>query len=195
MDVLAPYRSRPLVLPETFRRSDVGAAAWWRLLDDGVIRPLWGEVAIAADLDETPERRSVAIAELVPARGVVGRQTAVWLHTGRFAPRRVDVLVASRARRAEPDPLRTTAEATFEAGDVVQVGAVRATTVQRTGLDICRHLPPGQALRLLEPLLAAGFDPAHGLTQLGRLAGHRGILGARDVLRRVEEPRAAVRRG
>ena len=136
MDVLAPYRVRPVEVPETLRRSDVGAAAWWRLLDDGVVRPLWGDVALAADLAETPERRSVAIAELVPARGVVGRGSAVWLHTGRFPPRRVDVLVATRTRRADPHPLRTTAESTFSDEDVVQVGSVRATTVQRTGLDL-----------------------------------------------------------
>ena len=46
MDVLASYRVRPVVLPETLTRSDVGAAAWWSLLNDGVIRPLWGEVVV-----------------------------------------------------------------------------------------------------------------------------------------------------
>ncbi|WP_426592075.1 hypothetical protein ACPPVS_09740 [Cellulomonas sp. McL0617] len=185
MDVLAPYRSRPLILPETLRRSDVGAAAWWRYLDDGVLRPLWGDVAIAADLEETPARRSLALAPLVPARGVVGRGSAVWLHTGLFPPRRLDVLVASRSRRADPHPLRLTAEATFGPDDVEPVGLVRATTVQRTGIDVCRQLPLGEALRLLEPLLTVGFDPELALEQLDRLAGHRGILGARDALRRL----------
>ncbi|WP_028046301.1 hypothetical protein [Cellulomonas sp. URHE0023] len=188
MDVLAPYRARTVELPETLRRADVGAAAWWRLLDDGVVRSLWGDVAIAADLEETPARRSGAIAELVPARGVVGRRSAVWLHTGQCPPRRIDVLVPTRTRRADPHPLRVTAESTFAADDVIQVGSVRATTVQRTGLDICRHLPLAQALELLEPLLAAGFDPALARTQLEQLGGHRGILGAREVLRHLTDP-------
>ena len=191
MDVLAPYRSRTVELPETFRRADVGAAAWWSLLDEGVARPLWGEVAIVTDLAETPARRSVAISELVPARGVVGRQSAVWLHTGRCPPRRIEVLVATRTRRADPHPLRTTAESTFADEDVIDVGSVRATTVQRTGLDLCRHLPLGQALRLLEPLLDVGFDPVLAHARLDRMAGHRGILRARDVLRRVTDPRPA----
>lgn len=185
MDVLAAYRVRPLVLPELVRPADVGAAGWWRMLDDGVIRPLWGDVAIAADLDETAARRAAAIAWLVPARGVVGRQSAVWLHTGEFAPRRVDVLVATRARRADPHPLRATAESTFGAHDLVEVGPVRATTVQRTGVDVCRNLPLGHALRMLQPLLAAGFDPGLAHEQLDRLGGHRGIVRARDVLRRL----------
>ncbi|WP_028048440.1 hypothetical protein [Cellulomonas sp. URHD0024] len=187
MDLLAPYRPHTVVLPETMRRSDVGAAAWWWLHDVGVVRPLWGDVAIASDLEETAARRSRAIADLVPSRGVVGRQSAVWLHTGQFAPRRVDVLVATRSRRAEPHPLRSTAESTWGADDVVQVGSIRATTVQRTGVDICRHLPPGHALRLLEPLLEAGFDPVHARVQLEGLAGHRGILGARNILRRLTD--------
>lgn len=186
MDVLAPYRPRPVALPETVRLTDVGTATWWGLLADDVVRPLWGDVALAADLPETPARRAVAIADLVPARAVVGRQSAVWLHTGRFPPRRVDVLVPARARRADPHPLRVTAEATFEPGDVLRFGPVRATTVQRTGIDICRHVPLGPALALLEPLLGVGFDPEAAHRGLDRLAGHRGTLLAREVLRHVQ---------
>ena len=187
MDVLAPYRSRPVALPETLRRTDVGAAAWWGLRADGVVRLLWGEVAMAADLTETPQRRAAAIADLVPARGVVGGHSAVWLHTGRFPPRRVDVLVPARGRRADPHPLRVTAEATFGPDDVQQLGAVRATTIQRTGIDLCRHLPPEEALHLLRPLLDTGFDSGAALRQLDRLGGHRGVLRAREVLRRLDD--------
>ena len=194
MDVLAPYRSRPVALPETLRRTDVGAAAWWGLRADGVVRPLWGEVAMAADLTETPQRRAAAIADLVPARAVVGGHSAVWLHTGRFPPRRVDVLVPARGRRADPHPLRVTAEATFGPDDVQQLGAVRATTIQRTGIDLCRHLPPEEALRLLRPLLDAGFDPAAALHRLDRLGGHRGVLRAREILRGLDDLDGAAER-
>ena len=179
---LEPYRVHPLVLPDTVRREDLGAAAWWALLHDGVVRRLWGDVAIAADLVDTPALRAVGLASLVPARGVVGRQSAVWLHTGQFSPRRVDVLVTAGGRRADPHPLRTTAESGFGPGDIVRLGEVRATTVQRTGVDVCRNLPADEAVPMLEALRSVGFDVGTAIEQLKRLGGHRGVQRARDVL-------------
>ena len=146
---LDEFRTTVPVLPRTVSRDDVGAAAWFGLLRDGVVRVVWGDVAIAADLPDTPELRAVALAPLVPARGVIGRRTAAWVHTGRYPPVRVEVLVRTGERRTDPHPARVAAEATLSPSDVVRVGTHRATSVQRTGVDIARMLPPGEAVPTL----------------------------------------------
>ena len=103
---LDEFRPVPPVLPRTLNRADVGAAAWFGLLRDGVVRIVWGEVAIAADLADTPELRAVALAPLVPARGVVGRRAAAWVHTGSFPPVRVGRLRVTTVQRTGADLAR-----------------------------------------------------------------------------------------
>ncbi|NUU17630.1 hypothetical protein HP550_10270 [Cellulomonas humilata] len=180
---LDEFRAVPPVLPRTVSRDDVGAAAWFGLLRDGVVRHVWGDVAIAADLVDTPVLRAVALAPLVPARGVVGRRAAAWVHTGRYPPVRVDVLVGTGGRRTDPHPERVAAEAILPTHDVVRVGALRVTTVQRTGADLARLLPHDEALSLLRGLSEVGFDPEHALAQLVELGGQRGVRQARTLLR------------
>ncbi len=172
----------PPVLPRTVSRADVGAAAWFGLLRDGVVRTVWGEVAIAADLTDTPEVRAVALAPLVPARGVVGRRAAAWVHTGVFPPVRVDVLVRTGARRTDPHPERLAAEADLPPHDVILVGRVRVTTVQRTGADLARMLPCDEAVPLLRGLREVGFDAERALEELVELRGQRGVRQARCTL-------------
>ncbi|MEZ0449620.1 hypothetical protein [Cellulomonas sp. ICMP 17802] len=180
---LDAYRPRELVLPRTVQRAEIGAAAWFGLLRDGVVRVVWGDVAIAADLVDTPELRAHALAPLVPARGVLGRRTAAWVHTGCFPPDRVEVLVRTGGRRTDPHPARIAAEATLAGHDVVRVGGLRATSVRRTGLDVARILPRDEALPVLRALQRVGFRPHEALDQLATLAGQRGILRARATLR------------
>jgi len=171
------------VLPSTVRRQDVGAAAWFGLIRDGVLRPLWQDVALRSDVAETPELRAAGLAPLVPARAVVGRGSAAWVHVGGPAPTRVDLLFAPGGRRTDPHPLRTTAEAHLWPADVVQVGPVRVTAVQRTGLDVARTAPPTDVHRLLTALGARGFDAQRALDDLARLGPVRDVRRARAVLR------------
>ena len=176
------FRATVPALPHTVSRDDVGAAAWFGLLRDGVVRLVWGDVAIAADLVDTPEVRASALAPLVPARGVIGRRTAAWVHTGRFPPVRVEVLVRTGERRADPHPARVAAEADLSPADVVRVGAHRATSVQRTGIDIARMLPAAEAVPTLRALQDVGFEPTRALAVLAELRGHRGIRQAHATL-------------
>jgi len=180
---LADLRRTTPVLPRTVTRDEVGAAAWFGLVRDGVVRVVWGDLAIAADLDDTPELRAVALAPLVPARGVIGRRAAAWVHTGRYPPVRVEVLVRTGARRTDPHPGRVSAEATLPPGDVVRVGTHRATSVQRTGVDIARLLPPAEAAATLHALQDVGFDVDQALDLLAGLRGQRGIRQAHSTLR------------
>ncbi|GEK19943.1 hypothetical protein [Cellulomonas xylanilytica] len=179
---LDAYRTPVPNLPRTVSRDDVGAAAWFGLLRDGVVRVVWGDVAIAADLSDTPEVRATALAALVPARGVIGRGTAAWVHTGRYPPVRVEVLVRTGERRTDPHPARVAAEATLPPSDVVRVGVHRATSVQRTGIDVARMLPQVDAVPTLRALLDVGFEPTHALDRLADLRGHRGIRRAYSTL-------------
>ncbi|WP_456825731.1 hypothetical protein [Cellulomonas sp. P5_E12] len=183
---LDAYHATTPALPRTVSRDDVGAAAWFGLLRDGVVRIVWGEVAIAADLVDTPELRALAVASLVPARGVLGRRTATWVHTGCFPPDRVEVLVRAGGRRTDPHPARIAAEAVLAPVDVVRVGGLRATSVQRTGIDVARMLPPDDALPLLRALQDVGLDPERAREHLASLRGYRGIRQADATLRSLE---------
>ena len=160
--------------------------AYQALLRDHVTRRVRGNLTIPADMRATPELRAVALAPLVPARGVVGRQAAVWIHTGSHAPTRVAVLVGPRVRRPDPHPERTTHECELSEEDVVLLEGVRVTSVQRTGLDVARWFPVDKALDLLLLLSVQGFDALRGLARLDQLGGYAGIRDARTTLARLE---------
>ena len=174
---------RPAVaVPDELRASEVGWVPWQILIRDGIARHVWGTLAIAADTPETPRVRATSVSPLVPARGVIGRSAAVWVHTGGPRPRRIDVLVAPRARRPDPHPQRVAHESALPAGDVVEVGPVRVTTVERTAVDVARWAGH-DAASLLERLVhGAGLDPARAIGLLGTLPGHRGTRDARTAL-------------
>lgn len=188
---LDELRPRTPVLPTVVRRRDVGDAAFFALVRDGVLRRVWGDVAVVADLPSSPELRGAALLDEVPRGGVVGRSSAAWVHTGGAAPDRVEVLVGSGRHPVAPSAWRTSAEASLSASDVQLVGRLRVTTVHRTGTDVARFLPPVRARRLLLDLMAAGFDPSAALRALDDLRGQRGVRQARDVLRSLRMPSGA----
>jgi len=183
---LATYRP-PAAVPSVVvvRRDSVPASAWFGQLRDGVIRIVWGDVAITADCVPTPAIRALAVADLVPPRSVVGRSSALWVHTGRRAPDRVEVLVARRARHTAPHPRRVSNEAELTSDDVVRLAGIRVTSVQRTGTDLARCLPATQAVSALSELVAIGFDPELAAHTLAALRGHRNVRSALDVLAQV----------
>jgi hypothetical protein len=163
----------------------LGPVTYQALLRDHVTRRVRGDLAIPADVTTTPELRAAALASLVPERCVVGRQAALWVHTGSHEPPRVAVLVGPRVRRPDPHPGRTTHECELRPADVIRFGGVRVTTVQRTGLDLARWFPVDEALTLLAPLSTHGFDPGAALIALERLAGYAGVRHARTAIGRL----------
>jgi hypothetical protein len=137
---------------------------------------VWGDLAIPADRPETPAARAAAVRPLVPARAVVGREAAVWVHTGGPRPERIDVLVAPNARRPDPHPQRVPHECEVRADEEERVGPLRVTTVERTAVDLARWGPGPEAATLLERLVdLGGLDPRGALARLDALAGHRGV--------------------
>jgi len=183
LTALAWMWQQPCAIPDQLHALELGAISWQTLIRDGIARHVWGAVAIPADLPETPGVRATAVRYLVPPRGVVGRATAVWVHTGGLRPGRIDVLVAPRARRPDPHPLRVPHECVLPESDVVAVGPLRVTTVERTAVDVARWSGVLDAGRLLERLVqCAGLDPSRALRLLDGLSGHRGTLAARYAL-------------
>ena len=182
-----PWLPRPsnAEAPDRVLPDLLGAVAHRAMLRDGITLVVRGDLTIPADVAATPELRLASLAPLVPARCVVGRQAAVWVHTGAHEPQRVAVLVGPRVRRPDPHPGRTTHECELTDTDVVSLGAVRATSVQRTGLDIARWFPADQAQKLLGSLGDAGFDAAAALRTIDALGGYAGVRDARATLARV----------
>ena len=184
----------PVAVPDELHATEVGWVPWQILIRDGIARHVWGAIAIAADTPETPRIRATSVSPLVPARGVIGRSAAVWVHAGGPRPGRIDVLVAPRARRPDPHPLRVAHESALASGDVVAVGPVRVTTVERTAVDVARWAGH-DAASLLERLVhGAGLDPGRALDVLDTLPGHRGARDARAALGALarSEPGAAA---
>ena len=146
--------------PAGVRAADVGPVGWQVLVRDGVLQPVWGDLAAAAGRPAGPELRAAAVRPLVPPRAVLGRAGAVWVHTGGVAPDRFDVLVEPRVRRPSPHPARVPHECPLPPDDVVRLGEVRVTTVGRTALDLARWLAAAEAAPLVARLVAhAGLDP------------------------------------
>jgi len=179
---LARYRPPPLSVPALVHRDEMPSSAWHGQLRDGALHVVWGDVAAAAGLRLTPEVRVRSIADLVPDRAVIGRSTALWVHTGRHRPDRVEVLVHRRTRPAAPNPHRVSAEADLPDADLTRVAGLRVTTVQRTGVDLARWLPTHTAVPLVADLLALGFDPVRAAHELRALTGERHVRSARRTL-------------
>jgi len=163
----------------------LGRVAYQAMLLDGITRRVRDDLTIPADVAVTAELRIASLAALVPSRCVVGRQAALWVHTGAHEPLRVAVLVGPRVRRPDPHPGRTTHESELTDADVVTLGNVRATSVQRTGLDLARWFSGDEALGLLAPLCDQGFDAASALQELDTLGGYAGVREARSTLVRL----------
>jgi hypothetical protein len=174
----------PLDPSTVVRLEDVGPIGWQVLLRDGALEHVWGEIAVPADRPSSRVERAIALAPHVPARAVVGRMAAAWVHTGRTPPTTLDLLVEPGRRRLSPDPARRTRECPLPETDIDTVSGVRVTSVQRTGLDLARWGAPPDPDLLAEiaALLALGFDPRAALDELDGLSGQRGLRAARETL-------------
>ena len=171
---LDAFRTTVPVLPRTVRRDDVGAAAWFGLLRDGVVRVVWGDVAIAADLRRHPG-----------AAGGRARRPGARPRRRRAADAPPGCTPAATRpcgsrcwsgparRRTDPHPARVAAEATLSPpDDVVRVGCapgdVGPAHRRRHRADAAAG---GGACRRCDALLDVGFEPDP--RPLDRLAGQR----------------------
>lgn len=148
LEWLGPHRTEPVTqLP--------AEAAWARY--DGLAGATPGDVLVTADLLAGREGRAGAVAGLLPAGAALARETAVWVHTGGLAPRRVSVVVPVHRRvrgalRIHRQQLRPE--------DVEAVGGVPTTTPLRTAVDLLCFAPEAAALTGVRALLDAGLPAA-----------------------------------
>ncbi|WP_284294330.1 hypothetical protein [Luteimicrobium album] len=179
------------VLPELLSPADVGGVATWRALcRDGALVPLWNLVAHRATVPVSPAVRARALATVLHGRVVVGGTAAAWVHCGGPPPRRVTALHKARMHRPWPDAAVRVVQATLLANEVVDVGGVRVTSVQRTGLDVARDADVPSAVAWLAHLTAVGFDVRSARLALERRARWHGRSRIREVLDAFEAQRA-----
>lgn len=164
--------------------ADVGGpAALQALIRDGVAIPFWGGTALPADVPATPALRAQALANGLPHDVVLGRQSAVWVHTGSHRPRVVAVLVHPGRHRGL-GPRLAVHEATVDPRDVTVVGGVAVTSVLRTAIDVARWTEGPVRDDMLDTLVhAAGLDVGEAVARLGVVRGHRHTVRARAALR------------
>ena len=186
---LEPHLDRLVV------RQQVGPLAWAGMLREGTLVELWDATARRADVPVTAVDRARAVAHLLPRRGVVGRTSAVWVHTGGPAPSRIDVLIQVGVRRPAPHPQRRAAETTLRPDDVEELAGVPVTTLVRTAVDVARWADPEVAPRLLRRLVGHGLDLQDAHARLAEYAGRRRTREAHALLRALapgSEPAGGV---
>ncbi|WP_019137069.1 hypothetical protein [Cellulomonas massiliensis] len=188
---LDAFRPVPPARPATVRRPDVGDAAWHGLHRDGVLVPLWGDLARVVDAAETPGLRAAALAAVMPARSVLARAAAAWVHTGTGRPARAEVYVRPGARHGGPHPRRVVHESTVAPEHVVLVGGVPVTSLARTAADVARWLPDAAARSLLPALRDGGLDPDEAVRVLDGQRG-RHLVVARTRLAALRDADAGT---
>ncbi len=182
------------MLPDLLSPADVGGVVPWRALcRDGALVPLWNLVAHRATIPAGPVLRAGALATVLHGQVVVGGTAAAWVHCGGPPPRRVTALHKARTHRPWPDPAVRILQATLLANEVVNVGGVSVTSVQRTGLDVARDADTSAALAWLARLGAVGFDVPSARLALERRPRWHGRNRIREVLDAFErEPGQAA---
>jgi hypothetical protein len=173
--------------PRVLRPVDVGAAAGFKaLVTQGYLEEIWTDRAVASDVPVTPAIRADALAgSLSPAarRCVVGRASAVWIHTGAHRPRRAALLVPPGVRIPAPDVGYVAHETRLNPDEWVTIGPLRVTDVCRTAADVARWLPLAVAAALLATLADhPRFDAARAAAVLADAHGQRGVRHALSVL-------------
>ncbi len=158
-----------------------------RLVDDGLVRVVAGDVHAPVDVPDVRQLRAAAVRALLPDRLVVAGAAvsgpdAAWLHGGGPAPARLHV--ALPIRRGRPGtPLVVVHEARIGQGDVELVDGVPVTVPARTAADVARLLPADRAVFVLRRLASAvPLDPRDALVHLERLSGCRGVEEARRIV-------------
>lgn len=164
-----------------------------RAIAAGSLRRLFRGVYVPADLPDTIELRTAAIALVIADHNVVVDRTAAWLHG-------VDSL--TWAEHAVLPPLETCAlrgcNPTAHTGvdgrvrdlarsDIQTIGGVRVTTPLRTALDLGCNLRRREAYAAMNAIARAhGLTAAALATELPRYRRRRGVIQLRELVPLVD---------
>lgn len=181
-------------LPRTLRPATVGGeVAYSSLRAAGHLVELTPGVAVLAGTAVTRTDRLAALGPRIPPRTVVGRLSAVWVHTGRGAPGELSVLYAPGTHRPPGRPDLRTHQATLAPADVEGLPGLHVTSPLRTAVDVARHVPRDLALAALTHLWGAGLATPAQMT--ARLREHRASPCTSEALDIIAELAAREGRG
>jgi hypothetical protein len=169
-------------------------AEYHSMARDGIMRPLVGDVWVAAEVTDSARLRADAIALLLTSaprpRPVVGGHAAAWIMLGGPEPTHIDVLLPTGVRRRLPSPLRAR-EVHLDDDEQLDYAGLVLTTPVRTAVDLACSCAPEQARTWLLRLEQVGAGPEEVARALAHRRGHRGIRRARAAL--ASHTSAAVR--
>ncbi|MBM7504921.1 hypothetical protein ACFPER_15405 [Agromyces aurantiacus] len=124
------------------------------------------------DEPDLPALRAAAVASRLPPPLIVERRSAAWVHGGLPAPPAVAQFCVPHESRvaARNDPSSTVREVTITAAEVVELGRIRCTSLDRTVFDLARDTSEDDAgaIAVVRALLAV--DP----TSAGRVRARIG---------------------
>lgn len=185
---LARLLARPRVPGPMVSPASLGCSptTWQTLCRDGVVVEVRPGFALVAGVSETSADRARTLLDAVPTDVVVAREWAVWVHTGGRPPRpprRICVVYRPGTSRPRSVPGMDAVQATLRPWDVVTVGSLVVTSLERTAMDVATWSTGPQAVQDLARLRAGGADLAAAVGRLGRSAGWR---GAERAVRRLE---------
>lgn len=178
-------------IPDVRQRAEMG-----RLVGDGLLRRVTGRILVRSDVPDTLALRARAVrlaltgpghgsSEEVIDRGVVGFQTAAWIHAGGDSGpenRGIDLVIPPGTHRPR---LREAVVHEHRLGprDVETMCGVRLTTPVRTAADLVRTLPSDQALVALDRLRSTcGVRVIDVVEQFDRMPRCRGVARGRRLV-------------
>lgn len=93
----------------------------------------------------TPLDRARSLAALARAGRIITGPAAAWVHHGGPAPRRIEVSRRTGSRPRELDDVVDWCYRRIDAADIVEIGPLRLTSVERTRADLARRAATAQA--------------------------------------------------
>jgi hypothetical protein len=179
-------QDKPFTLAEA-RAQGVPEPLVRKLLRQQSIRRVLKGVFVSAAVPDSVENRASALMLVVPESAVVTDRTAAWLHGVSILPRstRHDIPPISiyqrrgtRVRRAEV----IGGKRDLLDRDIMMLGGVQVTTLQRSALDLGRLLWRFDALAALDGFLRLGVTEQELTMELDRFIGFRGVVQLRTLV-------------
>lgn len=159
-----------------------------RMLREGTARRLLRGVYAASSAPDTTALRAAAVSLVAGRESTAVDRTAAWVHgvdlwgLDTEGVRPVELLAPGRASRG-----RSVSSRDLAGHDVQRVEGLRLTTPLRTALDLGRLLAPDLAIGAMDLLLRTGtFSHVELLSEIARLAGHRGVGQLRTLAAQVD---------
>ncbi|BDZ56299.1 hypothetical protein DSM26151_16450 [Agromyces marinus] len=162
---------------------------------DGEVMRL-GEAWCPVDEPDLPSLRAAAVATNVPATAILERRSAAWVHGALPSPPVVSECCVPHSERVSVRALRQSVhlrEVAIEPDEVVIVGPIRCTTVERTIHDLVRDPISGSdAIAIVAALIE--LDPAAGHRARSRIEGAHRMPHKGAALERLDAAAGLSRR-